>query len=341
MEMRAAFCTGPRAFEVRTVPRPEPGPGEALVRVRNCGICGSDLHFYHGRFPQPPAVCPGHEIAGVVEAVGEGVDAALAGRAVAVEPLRVCGACAYCLSGAYQLCGSRQLLGMAAPGGFAEYLSIPARHLFPLPGGVDFATAALAEPLAVAVHGVRLAGVGMGDRVAVLGAGTIGLMSVVAAQAAGAAEVVVTARHAHQSEAALALGAARAIAADAQATQRLTTGAPIDVVFETVGGETDTLGQALTVVRPGGTVCVLGVFTQASPFNPTMLLLKEARMVGGITYGRPDAYADFDIAVDIIGRRRAELGALVTHRVPLADIAGGFAAAADKATGSIKVSIEA
>src|SRR5205085_7960633 len=140
------------------------------------------------------------------------------------------------------------IVGMTIPGGFAEYLVMPARHCFRVPAGVDFPTAALCEPLAVAVHGVRVAGLQIGQRVAVLGDGTIGLMAVVAARAGGAGEIVVSARRPHQREAALALGADRVVdeseAGDAGA----------DLVVETVGGTADTLHTAVTGCRPGGTV---------------------------------------------------------------------------------------
>ncbi len=341
-EMRAAFCVDGSRFEVRSVPMPEPGPGEVLVRVRNCGICGSDLHFFKGHFPQPPTVCPGHEIAGVVEGAGAGVDAALVGAAVAVEPLIVCGTCVQCASGAYQRCeGGALILGLMAPGGYADYVKVHARHVYRLPAGVDFATAAITEPLAVSVHGVRMADVRMGERVAVLGSGTIGLMATLAAKEAGAASVIATARYPHQAEAARSVGADEVLAADGDATQRLMEGPPIDVVIETVGAEADTFMQAVTIVRRGGRICVLGAFTAEKPFNPTMIMIKEATVVGALTYGRPNPLADFDIAVGIVGRHRQSLSKLVTHQFPLDSIQEAFETAADKSRKSIKVSMVA
>src|SRR6266581_9157085 len=124
---------------------------------------------------------------------------------VALEGIASCGACRYCLAGDYQRCLAIGFVGLTIPGGFAEYVSAPARHCFRVPAGVDFATAALSEPLGVAVHGVRLSGLEIGQRVAVLGAGTIGLAAVVAARAGGAGEIVVSARRPHQKAAALAL----------------------------------------------------------------------------------------------------------------------------------------
>ncbi|HWQ28889.1 MAG TPA: alcohol dehydrogenase catalytic domain-containing protein, partial [Dehalococcoidia bacterium] len=215
--MRAAAVDGPRSFSIREVERPAPGPGEALVRVRNCGICGSDLHFYRGDFPAMPGLVMGHEIAGEVAAVGEGVANVRKGDRVAVEPLIVCGKCAYCRSGSYQLCPERKLLGTFAPGGFAEYVRIPAAMLYRLPDDVPFELGALVEPVAVAVHGLRLVKFEGGERVLALGGGTIGLVSAAAALALGAADVTVTARYPHQRAAAEALGARALDANDAAA----------------------------------------------------------------------------------------------------------------------------
>jgi threonine dehydrogenase-like Zn-dependent dehydrogenase len=178
--MKAAFCTAVGSFELRDVEEPKPGPGEVVLRVRSCGICGSDLHYYHGGFPAP-AVCPGHEISGDVVAVGPECDATAIGDRVAVEPLVVCRQCPACRTGNHQLCRQLQILGTMLDGGFAEFLRVPAYTLFPIPAAVDEEVGALAEPLAVGVHAMRLAGVAGGDRVLILGGGTIGLLSIAAA----------------------------------------------------------------------------------------------------------------------------------------------------------------
>jgi 2-desacetyl-2-hydroxyethyl bacteriochlorophyllide A dehydrogenase len=339
--MIAAFCVASNAFELREVARLVPRAGEVVVRVRSCGICGSDLHFFCGGFPPPP-VCPGHEISGEVADSGDGVVSVRAGDRVAIEPLVVCRECWACRTGDYQLCRQLRILGTMADGGFAEYVRVPAYAVFALPAAVDFEVGALTEPLAVAVHGVRLAGVRLGQRVLVLGAGTIGLLSVAAAKAAGAADVWVTARHAHQGAAAAALGATRVFAgADAAAElSALAHQEPIDVVVETVGGAADTLNDAVQSVRPAGCVVVLGVFTTTPSLNALALILKEVRIVGSLTYGRPGPRADFDVALQLLAEQPERFGRLITQRFPLAEIAQGFAAAADKRSGSIKVAIQ-
>lgn len=338
--MRAAFCSEPGRLELRDVPQPVPGQGEVLLRVRNCGVCGSDLHWYHGGFPIPP-VCPGHEISAEVAEVGAGVHGLRPGDRVAVEPLIVCRECSYCLTGNYQLCRKFRLLGTMVDGGFAESLVMPAYALYRLPAELDWELGALSEPLAVCVHAVRLGEVRLGARVLVLGAGTIGLLSAVAARAAGAAEVLVTARHPHQHAAVEALGA-RPFAATAEGSAALAEYAreqAIDVVIETVGGTADTLNEAVQLVRPGGVVSVLGVFSGPVACSGLLLVVKEVRIVGSLTYGRAGGRADFEVAVELLARQRDRLRALITHRFSLAQIADGFAVAADKKSGAIKVTI--
>src|SRR5205809_732598 len=233
-----------------------------------------------------PSVWPGHEIAGEVADVGDGVTALESGDPVALEGIASCGACRYCLAGDYQRCPAIGFVGLTIPGGFAEYVSAPARHYFRIPVGVDFATAALSEPLGVAVHGVRLSGLEIGQRVLVLGAGTIGLMAVVAARAGGAGEILVTARRPQQKAAALALGADR-VADDAHAGELFgDVDRPVDVVIETVGGNADTLDTAAAACRPGGTICLLGAFTTSPTLPALFVLVKELRLIGSMVYGR-------------------------------------------------------
>ncbi|MFN8544846.1 MAG: alcohol dehydrogenase catalytic domain-containing protein [Candidatus Binatia bacterium] len=338
--MRAAFCRGPGTLVVDEIERPEPGPGEVVVRIRNCGICGSDLHWYHDQM-MIPQVCPGHEIAGEVAAVGSGVQTLHEGDAVALEGIASCGECRYCASGNYQWCARVGIVGMTIPGGYCEYIRMPARHCFRTPRGLAFETAALSEPLGVAVHGVRISGLEIGQRVLVLGAGTIGLMAVLAARAGGAGEVLVTARRPQQKAAALALGADRVLDDDApDALGDAARESPIDLVVETVGGTADTLDQAALACRPGGTICLLGVYTKMPVLPALFVLAKELTIKGSFVYSRAGSRADFEVVQDMLARHGRTLReTVVTHRVPLAQIAEGFRLASDKTTGSIKVTV--
>ncbi|MEX2158368.1 MAG: alcohol dehydrogenase catalytic domain-containing protein [Dehalococcoidia bacterium] len=340
--MRAAVLTGPQQFEVQEAETPVPPPGYVLVRIRNCGVCGSDLHFYRGEFPHPPAFRMGHETSGEIAQIGEGVSGLSVGQPVAIEPVEVCRTCLYCTTGREQLCPDRKFLGTMLPGAFADYISTPAYTAHPVPDNVDYEVGALVEPLAVSVHGLRTVQLQYGERVAVLGSGTIGLMAVVAARALGASDVFATARYPHQAEMARALGAHVVEAGDNAAGALIEAfgGRTPEVVVETVGGVANTVQEAITVCQPGGRVSVLGIFSALSPINATVLALKEVSLVGGITYGRPDNLSDFKVAIDIASKHADDLRKVITHRMPLDDIARAFAVANDKTQRSIKVTVE-
>lgn len=339
--MKAAVYGGPRVIGLRDAPMPEPEAGEVMVQVRACGICGSDLHRYRAGGLGSSAI-PGHEIAGVVAAVGPGAAGWEAGAPVTVEPLVTCRSCALCAAGNYQLCPDRKLLGVAQDGGLAQYVRVPAYALFAAPVDLEMPVVALTEPAAVAVHAVRLVDVRAGERVLVLGSGAIGLLSALAAREAGA-EVTATARYPHQIAAASAFGASQVFPTDEAGTRDLLAMVrtrPFDVVLETVGGESDTLEQAPALVRPTGRVCVLGVFFHPPRLNAIALVIREVRMVGSITYGRMNGVADFDLATELLVRHRATAASLITHRAPLDGIASAYALADDKASLALKVTVE-
>jgi len=338
--MKQAVITGPRAIEVRDVDRPAPSPGEVLIRVRNVGVCGSDLHFYRGEFPVPQGSVLGHECAGEVAELGEGVSGFAPGDRVALELFVVCLTCEQCRSGNYHLCPSRKGHGINMPGGLREYMTVPVYALYRLPEEIDFELGALCEPLAVAVHGLRLVDLRFGERVGVLGAGTIGLMAIAAAKAMGATYVAATARHPHQKAMAEALGADAVFGDDPGSIGKLaaaTGGA--DVVVETVGGHASTLADAFTVVGLGGRISVLGAFTQPVQLHPIMFFIKEPKVVGANCYGRPGRHSDYELAIEIMRRNAESLRRCITHRFPLAEIERAYATADDKSSGAIKVQI--
>jgi 2-desacetyl-2-hydroxyethyl bacteriochlorophyllide A dehydrogenase len=338
--MKQAVVTGPRAFEIHDVEQPEPGPGEVLVRVRSVGVCGSDLHFYRGEFPVPPGFVLGHECAGEVAVLGDGVTGFAPGDAVALELFTVCLTCDQCRSGNYHLCPARKANGLNVPGGLCEYMTVPAYALYKLPPEVDFELGALVEPLAVDVHGLRLVDLKFGERVAVLGAGTIGLLTVAAAKTMGASYVACSARHPHQKAMAQALGADAVFSDTPEGIGQMNAAVGgADVVVETVGGHADTLQQALIVLGVGGRISVLGAFTAPVQIHPIFFFLKEARIFGSNCYGRPGRRSDYEIAIEIMRRHASRLRPLITHRFKLEDIANAYATADDKQSGAIKVQI--
>lgn len=339
--MRAALVGGPGRISAGARERPEPGAGEVRVRVEACGICGSDLHLFHGRM-MPEGHTPGHEISGRIDALGEGVRGLTPGLHVCVEPLETCGRCRSCREGRDSVCPGCRVVGVHRPGGLAEYVVVPARRVFRLPDDLPPELSALAEPMAVAVHGVRRGGLETGQRVLVLGAGSVGLATLVAARALGAGEVLISARHAHQARLARALGARRVLderEASPEGLAALSLQTDLDLVVETVGGTSNTLRAACHAIRPGGVVSVLGLFLQDPGLDPLALFLKEGTLAWSNCYHRAPAAPDFERAVQILDAERESLRGLLTHTEPLDHIDRAFRRAADKKDGVVKVTV--
>jgi threonine dehydrogenase-like Zn-dependent dehydrogenase len=339
--MRAAVATSGSSLAVKSVPIPEPGEGEVRVRVSACGICGSDLNLFHGGL-MSPGLIPGHEIAGVVDAVGPGVSRVSEGEVVAVEPFRSCGECDECRSGRDPVCRSAKLLGIQADGGLAEYLVAPEKRMFPAPAELGPQLTALAEPLAVSIHGLRRGGFEPGSRLLILGAGSVGLLGLFGARAMGVGEVWITARYPHQAKLAERLGADRVLTeaeASRESLDRLGRAHPIDMVLETVGRKADILDDGVMAVRPGGTVAVLGFFLGALGVDPLPLLMKEVSLVWSYCYHHGESGADFSDAIEFLSRERESAALLTTASVPLDEIERAFALASDKSQGIVKVSV--
>ena len=367
--MRAGVYRGPGEVAVAERALPEPGPGEVRLRITACGLCGTDLHLVHS--PKPiiePGSIMGHEMAGVVDDLGAGVSGFEAGEPVVVEPLASCGDCDPCREGRDSICRKLELYGMRRPGGFADAVVVPAHRLYRVPGALSPSLAALAEPFAVAVHGLRLAdvpgsagalpapgaarvgapafrpatgggaleGPPLAGRLLVLGAGAIGLAVVAVTRAWGFGHVAITARHPHQAEAAKRLGAHEVL--EAGSPEDL-TGYDADLVVETVGGLADTMTAAGIALAPGGTICVLGVFMGLLTLDPLVLLGKEARLQWSNCYSRRPGEADFAEAVDLLVAGGSGFDSLLTHQVPLDEIERAFEIAGDKRSGAVKVTV--
>jgi threonine dehydrogenase-like Zn-dependent dehydrogenase len=314
--MRAVRCKNHQVSVVE-VPRPE-GAG-VRVKIVSAGICGTDLHFVSGAGEL--AVTLGHELGGITED----------GRCVAIEPIQPCGACELCLEGNYNLCkqAAAATLGASLDGGMADEVLVPARSIVPMPSGVRPQDACLIEPLAVGVRGLRLAGLSGGQRVAVIGGGTIGLGAAAACQLAGA-ETTVIARHDKQKQAARDLGAG------------LEVGERYDLVVEAAGSK-EALAQAVELCRPGGTLLLLALYWEGFTFTGMSgfdVLTKEIRMIPSFTYGQQGVVRDVDMAAALLARRPEIADILITHRYPLDAVAEAFKTAADRSKGAIKVVLE-
>lgn len=312
---------------------PSLAPGEIRLAVLHCGICGSDLHWY--RHGYVPAICPGHEIVGEVTESLPGVAGFRAGERVTVEAVRGCGTCSFCQSGSRQLCTQLGLVGVDRPGGFAEYLDVLPSQLHLVPESVSSEVATFAEPVAVAVHALRMGPSPVGKNALVLGGGTIGLLTALCLVRAGASRVDITAKRPHQRAAAEQLGSTSIIVPGES------TANTYDLVYETVGGDGGTITEALNAVRPGGTVVVLGVFATPPPLPALQLMCKEVRMVGAMCYGSTAGVADFQTAHEILKDAGEAIAAcLLTHSYPLEAVGEAFATALDKESGSIKVQVK-
>ncbi|MEQ3553579.1 alcohol dehydrogenase catalytic domain-containing protein [Pseudonocardia nematodicida] len=314
------------AVTVSREPEPVPGAGEALVRSVLVGICGTDVHASAGAHPfidLPYA--PGHEAVGVVGALGPGVTSVTPGDRVVLEPNLACGTCRRCREGRYNICAELRVFGCQTEGAMADAFTVAADRLHVLPDDVSDRAAALVEPLATPVHAVRAAGVGPGDRVVVLGAGPIGLLSAVAARAAGAATVLVTDIEPAKLERAVALGADAGLVADdprflARAVAAM--GGPADVVVDCVSGESS-MRQAVDLLEKGGTVAVVGVPPGDRRIPLHLVQDREVTVRGCLMYTRDDVVAALELV------RGLDPDLLITRVEPLDRAAAAFDAARD------------
>ncbi|MGI6199862.1 MAG: NAD(P)-dependent alcohol dehydrogenase [Christensenellales bacterium] len=283
--MRVFAQTGLMQVEAQTRPTPKPQAGEVLVAVRHVGVCGSDLHYFeHGKVGPYEVTFPfilGHECAGEIVAVGEGVDPARVGERVALEPGVTCGKCVYCKTGRYNLCP--QVKFFATPpydGTFCEYVAHPADMSFPLPAGMDTLEGCLIEPLAVGMHAAAQGGACIGQTAVVLGSGCIGLCTLMSLKARGVSKVYVVDVIAKRLAKAAELGADEAInAASQDAVARvleLTGGRGADLVIETAGA-TRTTQQTAELVARGGVIVIVGLSPEPLvPFPMGIVADKEA-----------------------------------------------------------------
>jgi (R,R)-butanediol dehydrogenase / meso-butanediol dehydrogenase / diacetyl reductase len=319
--MKAAVFKGlHQPLVLETVEDPRPGEGEVLLEVGRCGICGSDLHMSEDPlFGTQAGAILGHEFAGKVIEIGKGVERLRNGDRVSVVPLKSCGHCATCLAGEPAWCAEMALEG----GGYAEIVKTRERQCVLLPRGTSIADGAIVEPLAVALHGVRLSAISPGDRVLVLGAGPIGLAVAYWARKLGAAKVVVQDIIDHQEQRALAMGATAFVCDrdEPVAAADRALGGKADIVFECVGLP-GLIAQAIEQVRIKGTVLILGLCTRPDSFVPFVALSKEVRLVTSAFFKRQE----YEAALDALDGGKAEPRLLVTETIPLAEVPGTFEA---------------
>lgn len=322
--MRGNYFLGNKRFELREMTFGEPGPHEVLIRNMAAGICGTDVHIYHGEKGSAevtPPVVLGHEYSGVVEAVGSGVTTVCPGDCVTVDPNIYCGRCRPCRNGQKQFCEHLFAIGVNRDGGFAEYSQVPESQVFVMDPAVGFPAMAMAEPLACCVHGVERAGIRAGDTVCVVGGGAIGQLMLQLALLHGAGRAVLSEPVAARRAVALSLGAAgtldpmagRLPEQLADATGRA-DGA--DVVIECVG-RTVAAEQAVSLAAPGGRVVLFSVpQAEARLSLPLFDIYKKELTVTG-SFINPDSHLQ---VVELLNGGRIRTDCLITHTYPLAQL---------------------
>ncbi len=316
--MKAAVLKGPLAVRVEDVPAPKAGPGEVVIKVKYCGICGSELHYYESGNPADTIL--GHEFVGTVHEMGEGAEAFSPGQRVTSMPFDPpCGTCFWCARGEMHLCPALMegVVG-TKPGAFAEFVKRDARTVIPLPDSLPDKAAPLIEPLAVCLHALKISGMMVGDRVAVLGCGPIGLLTIRAASLGGAGRIFATDKVAARLALAREMGAYEPFSPDEQnVTERVrqgTGGIGVDIVFDCVGIP-ETIQTAQWITRKGGQIVVLGIHLGEATLSPLMFVANEITLKGSMGY-----YHEFFTAMELIEKGEVPYEALITDIIPMAGI---------------------
>ena len=310
-----------RHLELTDLPIPTPGPGDVLVRVATCGICGSDIHGYDGSTGRRiPPIVMGHEAAGKVAAVGEGVKGLSEGDRVTFDSTIYCGTCSYCLRGEVNLCDRRQVLGVSCSdyrraGAFAEYVVVPSRIIYRLPDNLSFAEAAMLEAVAVGLHAVSLTPITPDSTALVLGAGMIGLLTLQALRAAGCSRVFAADIDQSRLKLAEQVGATEALRAAesdlvAQVLQ-LTGGAGVDVAVEAVG-RNETVGAAIASVRKCGSVTLVGNISPEVTLLLQMVVTRQIRLQGSCA-----SAGEYPRAIELLASGAIQVKPLITAIAPL------------------------
>jgi len=332
--MKAAYLKEKENIIFKNIDKPEPGPNEVLVKVKSVGLCGSDMHYYkHGKIGDYVVEDPlilGHESAGEVEKIGEKVEGLKKGDRVAIEPGVPCGKCDYCRTGKYNLCPD--VIFMATPpidGAFAEFVTSPPEYLFKLPENVSFEEGAMVEPLAVGMNAAKKANIKLGDKVLILGAGAIGLVTLQAVKAAGAADITVTDLNELRLGKAINTGASTVINVENEEIPEPET---YDVVIETAGVKS-TAQQALKLVKRGGRVVLVGLTPEGTFSFPVNQILDKELTVEGIF-----RYANlYQRAINLISSGMIDVDTLITDRFNFEDVDKAFVHADQNANKIIKL----
>lgn len=322
--MKAAVLRGPEIIRTETVDDPEVPDDGIVIRVKACGVCGSDLHVY--KDGEPEGTVFGHEFSGDVAEVGKNVEGIKLGERVTAAGFRPCGCCFWCGQGKFHRCSDPQLTGYQLPGAMAEYVSIPVaiagQTVFKLPDELSYEDGASVEPLSISFFSVKRGRPKEGQTAAVLGLGVIGINAVQALKAMGVSRVLASGRRVPRLEAAEKSGADLVIDAARQDVisdiMEATSGMGVDLVVECAGSPV-TFAQSTEMVRGGGTVLLVGIFEQPFAWDPMQVIRKNISLVGCLG-------GNFPGAIDLISSGRAATDFLITHRFSLDEADQAFRA---------------
>lgn len=358
--MKALVLRSPENLQVMDVPKPKAEPGQVIVKVHECGVCGSDVRYFYGEnpwakqtlgreVPNPPNIIFGHEFVGTVVEAHDAIDRHLVGKRVGVNTFITCGRCTYCRSGKENLCDHTTHLGHGQgwgqrefyPGGMAEYCPAFANQCYELPANVTDRQATFFDPLIASLHAVDVGAPTMLDKVVILGAGPIGLLIAQFVKVYGASVTFITDLAEKNIDIARTVGVDHAINISrpgptlADLVKKETNGEGVNLVFNTIGTE-ESIGESLRLLKKGGTQVLLATKDDEIRF-PALLLTGER----SIRTSCNAMYSDFPRVIELVARGAVKVDPLVTHHFALSDGLKAFEVACDKAgSGAIKVIIE-
>lgn len=322
--MLQQVMTAPKEIRFDTVPIPAPGPGQVLVKIKRIGVCGSDIHVYHGKHPYTKyPVTQGHEVSGQIAALGDGVTDLRVGQKVTIEPQVYCGTCHPCTHGKYNLCESLKVMGFQTTGTASEYFAVDAAKITPLPDHMSYDEGAMIEPLAVTVHAARRAGEVAGLKVCVLGCGPIGILLVQSLKALGAAQVMATDISDYRLELAKQCGADFTVNTKTTdfgvALTNLFGPDKADVIYDCAGNDI-TMGQAIQNARKGSTIILVAVYAGLAHVDLAKLNDSELDLNTTMMYRHED-YVD---AIRLVGEGKIQLAPLMSKHFAFTDYLAAY-----------------
>lgn len=338
--MKAAVYHGPGDLRVEEVPVRKLKDNEVKIQVKYCGICGTDIHIFHGDggcCDVTPPLVPGHEFSGVVAEVGAGVKAVKVGDRVTGDPNDMCGECYFCKNGMQHFCKNNIGIGTTVDGGFAEYVIMREKQVYKVSDELSFIEAAMAEPISCCLHGIDLCNIKAGDTVLVMGGGPIGMIMMQLAKNAGASKVIMSEPVEEKREQALKLGATKTIDPLHEDVEAVLAEycENVNVVIECVGN-VHTQADAVRFAGKGATIMYFGLAApeESFPIRPDDIFKKELH----ITSSYINPYS-FERAIQILESGTVELESLITNVVPLDDIADVFTKPEYRRTGKVMIQI--